>query len=178
MPHNDLPAYPSEDAVLSGVTAELLKLLFPTAVEQITLKAAEQRQAALLSGKASASDIAAGLALGQAVAAVFVARAGADGMGTAGGTPAAMAGVGRRGSGARRDAMAQHGKPAASADAAAVRQCQGLDDDARRHRQGAAGAAAVDLVRPDGAGTGRGQGHGRPSDARASSPSPTNGPTA
>ena len=49
----DLPAYPSEDAVLSGVTAELLKLLFPTSVEQITLKAGEQRQAALLSGKAS-----------------------------------------------------------------------------------------------------------------------------
>ena len=40
------------------------------------------------SGKASASDIAAGLALGQAIAAVFVARAGADGMRTAGGSPA------------------------------------------------------------------------------------------
>lgn len=85
---SDLPAYPSEDAVVSGVTAELLKLLFPTSVEQITLKAGEQRQAALLSGKASASDIAAGLALGQAVAAVFTARAGADGMRTAGGTTA------------------------------------------------------------------------------------------
>ena len=69
MPTTDLPAYPSEDAVLSGVTAELLKLLFPASVEEITLKAAEQRQAALLSGKATASDIAAGLALGQAVAA-------------------------------------------------------------------------------------------------------------
>jgi hypothetical protein len=88
MPTTDLPAYPSEDAVVSGVTAELLKLLFPTAVEQITLKAAEQRQVALISGRASASDIAAGLALGQAVAAVFTARAGADGMRTAGGSPA------------------------------------------------------------------------------------------
>ena len=88
MPTTDLPAYPSEDAVMSGVTAELLKLLFPAAVEEITLKAAEQRQAALLSGKATASDIAAGLALGQAVAAVFVARAGTDGMRTAGGSPA------------------------------------------------------------------------------------------
>jgi hypothetical protein len=82
------PAYPSEDAVMSGVTAELLKLLFPTEVEKITLKAAEQRQAALLSGKASASDIAAGLALGNAVATVFATRAGADGMRTAGGSPA------------------------------------------------------------------------------------------
>lgn len=88
MSAGDLPAYPSEDAVTSGVTAELLKLLFPAAVEEITLKAAEHRQAALLSGKATPSDIAAGLALGQAVASVFVARAGADGMRTAGGSPA------------------------------------------------------------------------------------------
>ena len=92
-PASDLPAYPSEDAVLSGVTAELLRLLFPAAVEEITLKAAEQRQAALLSGEASASDIAAGLALGQAVAAAFVARAGTDGMRTAGGSPALWAGL-------------------------------------------------------------------------------------
>ena len=56
VPITDLPAYPSEDAVMSGVTAELLKLLFPAAVQEITLKAAEQRQAALLSGKATASD--------------------------------------------------------------------------------------------------------------------------
>ena len=88
MPITDLPAYPSEDAVLSGVTAELLKLLFPTSVEEITRKAAEQRDAALLSGKATASDIAGGLALGKAVAPVFAARAAADGMRTAGGSPA------------------------------------------------------------------------------------------
>jgi membrane-associated phospholipid phosphatase len=88
MPVTDLPAYPSEDAVMSGVNVELLKLLFPAAVEEITLKGAQQRRAALLSGKATASDIAAGLALGQAVATVFVARAGADGMRAAGGTPA------------------------------------------------------------------------------------------
>ena len=88
MPVTDLPAYPSEDAVLSGVTSELLRLMFPASVEEITLKAAEQRQAALLGGKATASDIAAGLALGRAVAAVFVARAGSDGMRTAVGTPA------------------------------------------------------------------------------------------
>ena len=93
IPSNGLPAYPSEDAVVSGVTAELLKLLFPTMVEQITLKAAEQRQVAMLSGKATASDLAAGLALGQAVAAVFVARAGADGMRTAGGSPAVWQGM-------------------------------------------------------------------------------------
>jgi len=88
VPLSDLPAYPSEDAVLSGVTVEILKALFPVAAEEFTQRAAEQRNAALWSGKASASDIAAGLALGKAVAAVFIARAGADGMKNAGGTPA------------------------------------------------------------------------------------------
>ena len=88
IPTNDVPSYPSEDAVMSGVNAEILKLLFPAFVEEITLKAGEQRTAALLSGKASASDIAAGVALGRAIAPVFTARAGSDGMAAAGGTPA------------------------------------------------------------------------------------------
>lgn len=83
MSKTTLPGYPSEDAVMSGVNAEVLKLLFPAAVEEITLKAAEQRNAALWSGKATASDISAGLALGKSVAAVYVARAKTDGMGTA-----------------------------------------------------------------------------------------------
>jgi len=88
IPTSDLPAYPSEDAVMSGVNAEILKLLFPAFVEEITRKAGDQRTAALLSGKATASDIAAGVALGRAVAPVFIARAAADGMGAAGGSPA------------------------------------------------------------------------------------------
>ncbi|HCU13528.1 MAG TPA: PA-phosphatase, partial [Gemmatimonadetes bacterium] len=86
MPVTDLPSYPSEEAVISGVTVEMLKSLFPAAVEEVTVKAAEQRNAALWSGKATASDLAAGLALGKSVAAVFLARAGADGMRTAGGS--------------------------------------------------------------------------------------------
>ncbi|HEY9008613.1 phosphatase PAP2 family protein [Ohtaekwangia sp.] len=88
MPETGLPSYPSHDAVLSGVTAEMLKLLFPAAVEEITLKAAEQRNAALWSGKASTSDIAAGLALGKSVAALFITRAKGDGMGSAVGNKA------------------------------------------------------------------------------------------
>jgi hypothetical protein len=88
LPASSVPAYPSEDAVLSGVSTEMLRLLFPAAVEEITRKAAEQREAALLGGRASSSDIAAGLALGRAVAAVLVARAGTDGMGAAAGTAA------------------------------------------------------------------------------------------
>ncbi len=87
-PVNDLPSYPSEDAVLSGVTAALLKILFPTSIDEINQKAAEQQQFALLSGRATASDIAAGVALGQAVAAVFAARASTDGLRAATGTAA------------------------------------------------------------------------------------------
>ncbi len=80
MPVSDLPAYPSEDAVLSGVTVEMLKVLFPAGVAEITQRAADERNAALWSGKAAASDIAAGLALGKAVATALIARAGPDGM--------------------------------------------------------------------------------------------------
>ncbi len=87
-PVGELPAYPSEDAVLSAVTAEMLKLLFPAAVEEITQFAARQREAAVLSGRATASDVAAGLALGKAVAAAVAALAGTDGMRGAAGTPA------------------------------------------------------------------------------------------
>jgi hypothetical protein len=83
-----LPSYPSEDAVISGVTAEMLKLLFPASVEEITRKAAEQREAAILSGRATASDVAAGLALGKSIAALVINRARADGMGTAAGNAA------------------------------------------------------------------------------------------
>ena len=92
MPASDLPAYPSEDAVLSGVTAEMMKALFPAALEEITLRAADQRNAALWSGKATASDISTGLALGKAVAAIILApgtgRFRTDGMGAAVGNAA------------------------------------------------------------------------------------------
>lgn len=93
VPKTDLPGYPSEDAVMSGVSAEMLKFLFPAAVEDITRKAAEQRNAALWSGKATNSDIAAGLALGKSVAALFVARGRTDGMSTSGGNKAMWDGL-------------------------------------------------------------------------------------
>jgi hypothetical protein len=88
MSATDMPAYPSYDAVMSGVSADMLQLLFPAAVEEITRKAGDQRNAALWSGRASSSDIAAGLALGKAVAVVFTARAAGDGMRNAIGTKA------------------------------------------------------------------------------------------
>lgn len=85
MPETDLPAYPSEDAAMSAVSAEMLKALFPAAVEEITIMAAEQRSAALWSGRASTTDISAGLALGKSVADETKKRAGGDGMGASAG---------------------------------------------------------------------------------------------
>lgn len=84
----DLPSYPSEAAVLAGVNAEMMKLLFPTEIAAIEQKAAEQERCALLSGAATRSDITAGDALGRLVAQVFMARARGDNAGKAVGTPA------------------------------------------------------------------------------------------
>lgn len=88
MPATNAPAYPSEDAVESAVNAAMMTLLFPTNAAEIAQDAADQQQAAMLSGRASASDIAAGVAIGQAVAAVLSARAATDGMKNATGTTA------------------------------------------------------------------------------------------
>jgi hypothetical protein len=74
MPKIDLPSYPSEEATMSGAAAELLKVLFPAAVEEITKLAADQRNAAKWSGRATDSDISAGLALGKAVATIITAN--------------------------------------------------------------------------------------------------------
>jgi hypothetical protein len=89
MPDSGVPAYPSEDAVLSGVSVEMLKSLFPASIEEITLMAADQRNAALWSGKATASDISAGLALGKTIATAHILpRAANDGMRNSLGSPA------------------------------------------------------------------------------------------
>ncbi len=93
LPETGVSAYPSEDAVMSGAAADMLKSLFPAAVRKITLRAAEQRNAALWAGRATASDISAGLALGKAVAVQVLARAGGDGMRTAGGNKAMWDGL-------------------------------------------------------------------------------------
>ncbi len=74
MPKIDLPSYPSEEATMSGAAAEMLKVLFPAAVEEITKLAADQRNAVKWAGKATDSDISAGLALGKAVATIMTAN--------------------------------------------------------------------------------------------------------
>ena len=91
IPKSDLPSYPSEDAVVSGVCTELLKLLFPGDQEYIQAKAEEHKKARIISGANVRSDLEAGEALGRAVAQKFVARARGDRAGTAGGSPAVWA---------------------------------------------------------------------------------------
>lgn len=91
IPANDLPSYPSEDAVVAGVTAEMMKFLFPTEIAFIEQKAAEAEQARLLAGANVRSDLVAGEALGRAVAEAFITRGKGDNAGKAVGTPAQWA---------------------------------------------------------------------------------------
>ncbi len=84
----DLPSYPSEDAVLAGVTAEMMKLLFPDEIANIQQKLEEAELAKIMSGLATRSDIEAGEALGRLVAQKFTARARTDKAGAAAGAQA------------------------------------------------------------------------------------------
>jgi hypothetical protein len=83
IPKSALPSYPSEDAVVIGVTTELLKLLFPGDQEFIQLKAEEHKRARIIAGANVRSDLEAGEALGKSVAQKFVTRARGDRAGAA-----------------------------------------------------------------------------------------------
>ncbi len=87
LPQTDLPSYPSEDAVLAGVTSEMMKLFFPGEIAFIQKKAEEQMLSKLMAGTATRSDIEAGEALGRLVAQKFIARGRADRAGASAGTP-------------------------------------------------------------------------------------------
>jgi membrane-associated phospholipid phosphatase len=83
-----LPSYPSEGAVLAGVTAELMQLLFPDEIANIQQKLEQQELSLIASGAAARSDVTAGEALGRQVADLFLARGRADNAGKAGGNAA------------------------------------------------------------------------------------------
>jgi hypothetical protein len=78
-----LSSYPSEGAVLAGVTAELMQLLFPDEISNIQQKVLQQETALIASGAAARSDVTAGEALGRQIADVFLARGRADNASTA-----------------------------------------------------------------------------------------------
>lgn len=84
----DLPSYPSESAVLAGVTAEMMKLLFPGEIAYIQQKLEEHELSSIIAGTGTRSDMEAGEALGRLVAQKFTARARTDKAGAAIGTPA------------------------------------------------------------------------------------------
>ena len=74
----DLPSYPSEQAVLAGVTAELMKAFFPTEIAFINQKVDELQTATMGSGACTRSDWTAGEALGRQIASVFSGRGRGD----------------------------------------------------------------------------------------------------
>lgn len=80
LPSNDLPAYPSEDAVVAAASREILKAMFPGEVPLLEAKAKEHQDSRLWAGANVQSDIDAGEALGKAVAQRVMAYAKADGM--------------------------------------------------------------------------------------------------
>lgn len=79
-PVNDLPSYPSEDAVVATVSLEILKFMFPTEVEYLNQKAEEHKDSRMWAGIHVRSDIEAGEELGKLVAQKVLKAAKNDGM--------------------------------------------------------------------------------------------------
>lgn len=68
IPENDLPSYPSEDAVVAAASREILKFIFPREVANVTAKAEEHKKSRLWAGANVQSDLSVGDSLGRAVA--------------------------------------------------------------------------------------------------------------
>lgn len=91
LPKTSLPSYPSQQAVVAGVSVAMMKMLFPTDVDYVQQLADQQMQAALASGSNTRGEWNAGTALGAQIAAMFITRAKGDGAGKAGGSSAEWA---------------------------------------------------------------------------------------
>lgn len=83
LPASALPSYPSEDAVVAAASYIVLKAMFPGEVPYLDAKLAEHQNSRLWAGMNVASDLAAGVDLGNQVAAKVMARAKTDGMSAA-----------------------------------------------------------------------------------------------
>lgn len=81
LPNPGLKAYPSADAVAYGVSAAMLKLLFPGEIAEIDRRMASHRRARLMSGIETAADLDAGEALGASIAQAYIQRARTDNAG-------------------------------------------------------------------------------------------------
>jgi membrane-associated phospholipid phosphatase len=73
------PSYPSEHAVAAGAASTVLAYLFPNDARHFAEKAEEAAKSRLLAGVQYPSDVAAGMELGRAVAALVIERAKTDG---------------------------------------------------------------------------------------------------
>ncbi len=87
IPTNDLPSYPSEDAVIAAASREVLKFLFPGEKPLLDAQSTEQKNSRLWAGANVQSDIDAGDSLGAAVARKIIAYAKTDKMGAANNQP-------------------------------------------------------------------------------------------
>lgn len=68
IPGNDLPSYPSEDAVVAAASREILKFIFPAEVAYVNSKAEEHKKSRLWAGANVQSDLSVGDSLGRIVA--------------------------------------------------------------------------------------------------------------
>lgn len=87
IPANDLPSYPSEDAVIAAASREILKFIFPGEVQYVTGLAEEHKNSRLWAGANVQSDLSVGDSLGRIVAQRVIAYAKSDGMGQANNQP-------------------------------------------------------------------------------------------
>ena len=83
VPDQGTKAYPSADAVVYGVSAAMLKLLFPGEIQWLDEKLALHKKARIQSGLETASDLEAGEALGNKIAQIYLQRARGDRAGAA-----------------------------------------------------------------------------------------------
>ncbi|MEY3239465.1 MAG: hypothetical protein RIR11_903 [Bacteroidota bacterium] len=83
LPTNDLPSYPSEDAVVAAASREVLKFLFPGEKPYLDELSTEHKNTRLWGGMNVQSDVDAGDSLGVAVAKRIIAYAKTDRMGAA-----------------------------------------------------------------------------------------------
>ena len=76
--HTNSPSYPSEQAVAAGAASTILAYVYPDLAQDFLDKAQAAADSRVLAGASFPSDVAAGLALGKAVAEQVIARAQVD----------------------------------------------------------------------------------------------------
>ncbi len=76
----DLPSYPSDGAVIAAASKSILKAMFPLEADYLESVEQEHLESLILSGGNVSSDLVAGVAIGEEIAAIALARAANDGM--------------------------------------------------------------------------------------------------